>query len=62
MITPEPFKRKCPKCGYSKIVKPKSDVLTPNDINALCPKCNIMMETQALNAVERIMSNIRLSF
>lgn len=27
MIQPLPFKYVCPKCGYSKIVKPKSDAL-----------------------------------
>ena len=43
MIAPKPFKFKCPQCGYSKIVRPKSDVLNPTDWNSICPKCKATM-------------------
>ncbi len=54
MIRPKAFKYKCPNCGYSKIVKPKSDALTPLDFISICPKCNNQMERKELNAVEKI--------
>lgn len=52
MIPPKPFKYKCPKCGYSKIVKPKSDVLNPIELNSRCPKCKSMMDRVELNSIE----------
>ncbi|MCX6075664.1 MAG: hypothetical protein NTW78_02110 [Campylobacterales bacterium] len=39
MIAPQPFKYTCPQCGYSKVVKPESDVLSPKDLIRTCPKC-----------------------
>ena len=54
MIVPKPFKLKCNQCGYSKIVKPKSDVLNPLDFISTCPKCNNQMERKELNVIEKI--------
>jgi Zn finger protein HypA/HybF involved in hydrogenase expression len=54
MIQPKPFKYKCPKCGYSKIVKPKSDVINPIEWNNICPKCQTPMERKKLNIIEKI--------
>ncbi len=54
MITPEPFKWKCPKCGYSKIINPEGDSLHPEVFNNQCPKCNASMETTSLNILERL--------
>ena len=54
MIAPRPFKYKCPKCGYSKIVKPKSDALNPLDYISECPKCKSKMDRVELNTVEKI--------
>jgi len=54
MIAPKPFKFKCKQCGYSKIVKPKSDVLNPLDFISTCPKCNNQMERKELNVIEKI--------
>ncbi len=34
---------KCPKCGYTKIVS-SGDLLTPMDLNQICPKCHTTME------------------
>jgi len=54
MIAPEPFKWKCPKCGYSKIMTPKGDVLDPEILNNQCPKCHASMENVPLNIIERV--------
>jgi len=54
MIAPQPFKLKCLKCGLTKIIQPKSDVLNINDINTQCTKCNIKMENISLNVIEKI--------
>lgn len=54
MIQPQPFKYLCPKCGYSKTVKPKSDVLNPLDFISTCPKCNSKMERKELNIIDDI--------
>ncbi len=43
-VPPQPFKVKCPKCEYSKVVHPKSDVIDPKDYLNVCPKCNVPME------------------
>jgi len=54
MIAPQPFKYKCPKCGYSKIIKPKSDVINPIELNNICPKCQTQMDKKELNVIEKI--------
>ena len=54
MIAPKPFKFKCSKCGYSKIVKPKSDVVDPRDMMNICPKCNTKMNRKELNILDKI--------
>ena len=54
MIQPQPFKYLCPKCGYSKTVKPKSDVLDSIDFISTCPKCNTQMERKELNILDDI--------
>jgi len=54
MIKPQPFKYKCLHCGYSKIIKPKSDVLNPLDFINECPKCKSKMDKVELNMLEKI--------
>jgi rubredoxin len=44
MIPQQPFKWVCPKCGYSKTVTPKSDVINSLDLINTCPKCGSKME------------------
>ncbi|MEW6552223.1 MAG: hypothetical protein AB1389_08870 [Campylobacterota bacterium] len=57
MIPPPPFKYVCPQCGYSKIVKPKSDVIDPKDmIVGFCPKCKIRMDKKLMGALDNILS------
>ncbi len=54
MIAPQPFKYKCPQCGYSKVIKPKSDAINPMDINNICPKCKSKMERESLNILDKL--------
>jgi len=53
-ISPEPFKYVCPKCGYSKIVRFKSDIINPLDLNSICPRCNSKMVKKELNMIEKM--------
>lgn len=49
-IAPKPFKRVCPKCGYSKVIKPKSDALGGDFFEAItCPKCKIPTERKEIS-------------
>lgn len=54
MIAPKPFKYKCPYCRYTKIVKPKSDVLNPLDMISSCPKCKNEMHTISLTIFDKL--------
>jgi len=54
MIRPQPFKYKCTQCGYSKIVKPKSDVIDLRDMMNICPKCKSKMDKQSLNFIDKL--------
>lgn len=60
MIAPQPFKYKCPKCGYSKIVKPKSDVIDLVEMLNICPKCKSEMERVELNILETVVVKLPL--
>ncbi len=44
MIRPRPFKVKCPKCGKTKIIAPKSDALLGCEFSPICEKCNVPMQ------------------
>jgi Zn finger protein HypA/HybF involved in hydrogenase expression len=55
MIQPKPFKYKCPKCGYTKVVKPKSDALNPIDILMTCPKCKSDMDKVDLSFFDKLL-------
>jgi len=59
MLPPQPFKFVCLKCGYIKIVKPKSDVVNPIDMINTCPKCGAKMEKKELNSFDVIKSFLR---
>ncbi len=54
MIQPQPFKFICLKCGHSKIVKPKSDVINPLDFINTCPKCKSAMERKELSFLDKM--------
>ena len=57
-IKPDPYKVKCPNCGYSKVVSPKSDALNPSDFINKCPKCGTYMEETTLSEVEKFIDKI----
>ena len=58
MIAPQPFKYKCPKCGYNKIVKPKSDVIDLVEMLNICPKCKSEMDRVELGILEKTVEKI----
>jgi len=58
MIAPQAYKLKCPKCGYSKTVKPKSDVLNPTDMLKVCPKCKVAMKREELSGLSKLFGNL----
>ena len=43
-VRPKPYKLVCPKCGFTKIVTPKSDASTMIEDLSSCPKCEVRME------------------
>ena len=50
-VKPNPYKLVCQKCGFSKVVAPKSDALSPKDLVAMspvCSKCGEKMERKVL--------------
>lgn len=58
-VKPSPYKLVCPQCGHTKIVSPKSDVLSPKelmDMSPICPKCRGQMEGKGLNLLDDIFS------
>ena len=48
MIIPKTYKLICPKCRFTKIVKPKSDVLS-DELFCICEKCNLLMIAEFTN-------------
>ncbi|MCX2716135.1 hypothetical protein OQH61_00070 [Helicobacter sp. MIT 21-1697] len=62
MIQPQPYKAICTKCGTSKVVSPKSDALSPQDM-PICQKCGqIMSEKKAPNGLDILRKNIKNLF
>lgn len=58
MIQPKPYKYVCPKCKFSKIVQPKSDVVNIIEESPFCPKCNTIMDIKELNNFEKVFGNL----
>lgn len=48
MITPKQYKLICPKCGFTKIVKPKCDALS-GELFCIYEKCNLLMIAEFTN-------------
>lgn len=42
-IKPKSFLAKCPKCGKTKLISPKSDALSPLEVVPMCEKCKTPM-------------------
>ena len=58
-VQPKPYKLVCPKCGFTKIVTPKSDVVDFNDLqamNPICTKCKEQMKKKKLNSLDSLFS------
>lgn len=58
-IKPNPYKLVCPKCGFSKVVAPRSDALSAKDLVAMspvCKKCGEKMEKEKLNPIDTILN------
>ena len=56
-IAPAPYKLKCTECGYSKVVKLKSDALNGKDMLAMsttCPKCKGEMERVEMGVLDKV--------
>ncbi|TLT07831.1 hypothetical protein FE243_03595 [Aliarcobacter thereius] len=56
-IKPNPYKLVCPKCGFSKVVAPKSDALSPKDLvamNPVCKKCGEKMERKSVDKLDSL--------
>jgi rubredoxin len=54
-IAPMPYKLLCPACGFSKIVKFNSDVMSMEDIGnflSVCPKCGTTLEKKEPSTFE----------
>ncbi|NWF65916.1 MAG: hypothetical protein HXX81_00425 [Campylobacterales bacterium] len=56
MLPSKPFKFICQKCGFSKIVIPKSDVLNIMDMITICPKCGNEVVQKELNIFDYVKS------
>ncbi|EPZ2626741.1 hypothetical protein ACXLT2_000006 [Campylobacter coli] len=55
MIRPMPFKKVCKKCGYSKVIAPKSDVMPFSGDVFTCPKCKETLQIKNTNALEMVL-------
>lgn len=61
MIPPKPYKLKCPKCGYSKVIRLKSDALGAEDMvtmSPICSECGGEIERVKLNVIEDAISRL----
>jgi predicted RNA-binding Zn-ribbon protein involved in translation (DUF1610 family) len=57
-IKPPPRTYSCPKCGWSKMVMPKSDALGFGDIFDCCPKCgNEHLVTRASRFIKGLLTS-----
>ena len=52
-IRPPPRLFRCPACGWSKTVAPRSDALTPADYFSSCPACgHAALDAKAAGALQ----------
>ena len=58
MIQPKPYKYICPKCKFSKIVQPKSDVENIIEESPFCLKCKSLMDRKKLSFVDEMSGNL----
>ena len=58
-VKPNPYKLVCQKCGFSKVVAPRSDALSAKDIvamSSMCKKCNNNMIKTELSFLDKLFS------
>jgi len=55
MIKQRPFILRCPECGDSKIVSPKSDVINAAEMVSFCSKCKVFMKRESLSGLFKIL-------
>jgi NAD-dependent SIR2 family protein deacetylase len=58
-VKPDDYKLICSKCGYNKIIKPKSDV---DVIFPVCPKCQEFMDRKNLTSFDKFFDKINTIF
>lgn len=59
---PTPFKQVCPKCHWSKVVAPNSDVvfLKTDQPSQACPNCGCdELESVSLNWIEKLAQSLK---
>ena len=60
-IKPNPYKRVCHKCCFSKVVAPKSDVLSAKELVAMspvCKKCGEKMERKSVDKLDSVIDSL----
>jgi len=56
-LPPKPFKYVCKNCGFKRIVRIRSDALSPLDLlklNSTCPKCGKEMDREELSFWDKL--------
>ncbi|MCG3688803.1 hypothetical protein [Aliarcobacter butzleri] len=60
-VKPNPYKLVCPKCGFSKVVAPRSDAFSAKDIIAMrpvCSKCGEKMERRSVDGLDSLIDSL----
>lgn len=58
-VQPAPLTYRCPACGWSRTVAPRSDVLSSGDYFQACPACaHEPLETKRANAAQAALSQL----
>lgn len=60
-VKPNPYKLVCSKCGFSKLVAPKSDALSSEDLMAMhpiCSKCGETMERRDVDKLDSVIDSL----
>ena len=57
IVQMKPFRVKCQKCGYGKLIRPKGGTAERVllDTAMFCPKCGSMMERREPSILDRLM-------
>ncbi len=58
-VEPQPYVVKCPKCGYTKLIKNYSDLLEPTQ--NICKRCNLSMLLTD-NILDKLTATVKYSF